>query len=377
MCGYTVDLLLDTLWIHFGNFQVQFAPMKPISRRDFLKLGGLGLAGLAFTSFSPDYSEFEDIDLVRVIGTRDLTRPKEPPSVSIYKKPDDTSQIVGKWIRDDLVHVYETVQADAPIYNPIWYRVFGGYMHRERLQKVRIHYNPPLSNIPESKLLAELTVPYAQLYRYSQMDGWTTTYRAYYSTIHWISAIDSGPDNNAWYRLVDEADESEYFIPTAQLRPILPEEITPLSMDVSPGKKHIDVNLKTQTLTCYENEQTVLTADVSTGLIGLYDTPTGQFNIEVKLPSRRMSGADRFATADENTLAGVPWCSFFTNEGHAFHGTYWHDNFGLPMSHGCVNMRNEDAKWLFRWSLPSAGFGEINPLTLDVRGFGTSVNIHS
>ena len=340
--------------------------MKPISRRDFLKLGGLTLASLAFSSFLPEFTEFEDIDLVRVAYH----------SVSIYKKPDDKSQIVGTWYRDDLVHVYETVHAQTPIYNPIWYRVFGGYMHRERLQKVRIHYNPALTSVPDTKLLSELTVPFTQIYRYNRWDGWTTNYRAYFSTIHWITGIETGPDGNAWYRLQDEADESNYFIPTAQLRPISPEEITPLSPDKPSDKKRIEVNLHTQTLTCYENELTVLTADVSTGLVGLYDTPVGRFNIEDKLPSRRMGGGDRFASAEENVLAGVPWCSFFTEEGHAFHGTYWHDNFGLPMSHGCVNMRTEDAKWLFRWSLPSAGFNEIDKQTLDTKGYGTVVDIH-
>jgi hypothetical protein len=274
------------------------------------------------------------------------------------------------------VHVYETVRAATPLWNPIWYRVFGGYMHRERLQKVRIHYNPPLSSIPDTKLLSELTVPYAQIYRYNQWDGWFLDYRTYYSTIHWITGIKTGPDGNAWYRLQDESDESSYFIPTAQLRPISPEEITPITPDVPPGKKRIDVNLKTQTLVCYENDQAVLTADVSSGLFGLYPTPTGRFYIQVKLPSRRMQGSDRFASEEKNVLAGVPWCSFFTTEGHALHGTYWHDNFGLPMSHGCVNMRTEEAKWLFRWSRPLAGFDQINKETLDTRGLGTVVDIH-
>jgi hypothetical protein len=341
--------------------------MKSLTRRDFLKLGGLALTGLAFTSFLPEFSGFEDIELVRVAKG----------SVSVYKEPDDKSRIVGTWVRDDLVHVYETVQAKTPVYNPVWYRVFGGYMHRERLQKVRIHYNPIMTSVPDTKSLAELTVPYAQPYRYNKWDGWTTTkYRTYYTAIHWITGIEVGPDGNPWYRLQDESDESSYFIPTAQLRPIPPDEITPLSPGVPPGKKHIEVTLHNQTLTCYENDQPVLTADVSTGLMGLYDTPSGRFNILVKLPSRKMHATDRFATDEENVLAGVPWCSFFTDKGHAFHGTYWHDNFGLPMSHGCVNMRNEDAKWLFRWSMPSAAFDEINKQTLDVRGYGTVVDIH-
>jgi lipoprotein-anchoring transpeptidase ErfK/SrfK len=340
--------------------------MKSISRREFLKLGGLALSGLAFSSFFPEVTEFEDIDLVRV----------SYHSVSVYSKPDDQSQIVGTWYRDDLVHIYETVKAETPAYNPIWYRVFGGYMHRERLQKVRIHYNTALSSIPDTKLIAELTVPYTQIYRYNKWDGWTTDYRTYYSTIHWITGIDTGPDGNSWYCLQDESDESTYFIPTSQLRPISPDEITPLSPDVPPGKKHIEVDLTTQTLTGYENGQTIFTTAVSSGVTGLYDTPAGSFNIQDKLPSRRMHGGDRFASSDDNILAGVPWCCFFTDKGHAFHGTYWHDNFGIPMSHGCVNMRTEDALWLFRWSTPSANFDEINKQTLDTKGFGTSVEIH-
>jgi hypothetical protein len=75
-------------------------------------------------------------------------------------------------------------------------------------------------------------------------------------------------------------------------------------------------------------------------------------------------------------LVGVPWTSFFTGQGHAFHGTYWHNNFGVPMSHGCVNMRNEDALRLFRWSQPTAAFKDINKTTLDVKGLGTFIDIH-
>ena len=104
-------------------------------------------------------------------------------------------------------------------------------------------------------------------------------------------------------------------------------------------------------------------------------TPAGNFNIMVKLPSRNMSTTSPLAD-DVIPLVGVPWSSFFTSKGHAFHGTYWHNNFGFPMSHGCVNMRNEDALWLFRWSQPTAGFDDINKSTLDVKGYGTPVDVH-
>jgi hypothetical protein len=339
--------------------------MRSISRRDFLKLGGLALGSLAFSSFFPEGTQFSDMELVRVA--------KDP--VSVYKEPDDKSQIVNTWYRDDLVHVYSRVKAATPVYNPYWYRVFGGYMHSGRLQKVSIHYNTPLTSVPATKLLSELTVPFTQAYRYNKWDGWYPTNRLYYSAIQWITGVDAGPDGRPWYIIQNESDKNiYYFVPAVQIRPIIPEEITPLAPDVPVGKKWIDVNLTSQTLTCYEDKQVVYTTLVSTGVTGL-ETPVGTFHIEDKLPSRNMATTSRLAD-DVIPLVGVPWCSFFTEEGHAFHGTYWHDNFGFPMSHGCVNMRNSDAKWLFRWGLPSAGFDEINKQTLDTKGYGTFVDIH-
>jgi hypothetical protein len=341
--------------------------MKTFSRRDFLKLGGLTLASLAFTSFLPENTGFEDMDLVRVA--------KDP--VSVYKKPSDTSQIVNTWPRDSLIHVYETVQVETPGNNPHWYHVYGGYMNAARLQKVRLHYNVPLSSIPPTtKVLSEVTVPYTQAYRYNQWDGWFPTYRLYYSSTQWITGIDTGPDGKAWYIIQDEADKNlHYYVPAVQLRPIFPEEITPLSLNVPMEGKRIDINLTTQTLTCLEYEKAVFTTQVSSGVTGLYDTPSGHFNIQVKLPSRNMSITSPLAD-DVIPLVGVPWTSFFTDKGHALHGTYWHNNFGFPMSHGCVNMRNEDALWLFRWSKPTAAFENIRMATLDVPGFGTAVEVH-
>jgi hypothetical protein len=343
--------------------------MKRLSRRDFLKLGGLTLASLAFTSFLPEYTGYEDTDLVRVATV-------DPRGIPVYKEPNDKSQIVGNWLRDSLIHVYDTVQVETPGNNPHWYRVYGGYMNAARLQKVRVHYNVPLSSLPAPKILSELTVPYTQAYRYNQWDGWFQVYRLYYSSTQWITGIDAGPDGKAWYVIQDEADKNlHYYVPAVQLRPISSAEFTPLSPDVPMGSKRIEVNLTTQTLTCYEYDQVILSTQVSTGQGSLLATPTGSFNIQVKLPSRNMSTTSPLAD-DIFPLVGVPWTSFFTGQGHAFHGTYWHDNFGFPMSHGCVNMRNEDALRLFRWTTPTAGFENIDKQTLDIKGYGTSVDIH-
>ena len=57
-------------------------------------------------------------------------------------------------------------------------------------------------------------------------------------------------------------------------------------------------------------------------------------------------------------LPGIGWISYFTGSGCAFHSTYWHNDYGKPRSHGCVNLLPEDAKWVYRWSMPVADYNE-------------------
>ena len=76
-------------------------------------------------------------------------------------------------------------------------------------------------------------------------------------------------------------------------------------------------------------------------------------------------------TSDLNAyeLPGVPWVCFFEPKaGVATHGTYWHTNYGTPMSHGCVNMRSEEAKFIFRWTTPV-----YEPGNWDQKGYGTLI----
>jgi lipoprotein-anchoring transpeptidase ErfK/SrfK len=80
---------------------------------------------------------------------------------------------------------------------------------------------------------------------------------------------------------------------------------------------------------------------VSTGLPGT-PTPVGQFRIWIKLTKDDMSGPGYY-------LPNVPYVMYFYR-GYGLHGTYWHRNFGAPMSHGCVNLPTPDAGWLFNWA---------------------------
>lgn len=117
-----------------------------------------------------------------------------------------------------------------------------------------------------------------------------------------------------------------------------------LGTNVAKGKKHIYVNLATQTLYAYQGKTKIMEAVISSGKWGR--TPVGNFNIWSKLRATRMSGG---SGADAYDLPNVPHVMYFFND-FGLHGAYWHNNFGHAMSHGCVNMRLVDAEALFAWA---------------------------
>jgi lipoprotein-anchoring transpeptidase ErfK/SrfK len=116
---------------------------------------------------------------------------------------------------------------------------------------------------------------------------------------------------------------------------------TPFSYPNTGGVHWIDVNLSQQMLYAYEGDTVVASFLVSTG-VPAFPTVTGKFHIYIKLVSTLMAG-------DGYYLPNVPYTMYFY-KGYGIHGTYWHNNFGHPMSHGCVNMYTPDAKWMFYWA---------------------------
>lgn len=340
-----------------------------ITRRNFLKLSVLGLGNLAFRPLSRWGFDTDSGDIARVTIH----------SVSVYSKPSDQSKIVYQRYRDELVNIYdEVVSEDGPGYNPLWYRVWGGYIHSAYLQKVKVRYNPVVTQpFVKTGQLAEVTVPLTQTMRYlPYKKTWEQLYRLYYGSTHWVKGVDTGPDGTPWYRLHDELNEVEYHAQAAHLRFVPEEEFAPVSPAIPPSDKRIEVSIAMQTLTAYEKERVVFQTKVSTGIPdrrnipGLIptDTPTGEFHVYSKMPSKHMGNGQLTADIEAYELPGVPWTTFFAPNGVAFHGTYWHDNFGMTMSRGCVNMRTEEAKWLFRWTTPVSG-----PETWEQTGYGTLV----
>lgn len=129
-----------------------------------------------------------------------------------------------------------------------------------------------------------------------------------------------------------------------------PDELSPARSSLGGNVRWIDVDLSRQVLTAYEGQTPVRSTPVSTGLPNT-PTPVGQYKIYIKLRYDDMSGPDYY-------LRDVPYTMYFYR-GYGIHGTYWHSNFGHPMSHGCINLPTPEAQWLFQWS-----------------SVGTLVNIH-
>lgn len=107
------------------------------------------------------------------------------------------------------------------------------------------------------------------------------------------------------------------------------------------GEHWIDVDLSDQMTYAYEGDQIVASFLVSTGT-WQHPTVTGQFHIYVKYVYADMAGPGYY-------LPDVPYVMYFYS-GYGLHGTYWHSNFGTPMSHGCINLTIPDAEWLFYWA---------------------------
>jgi len=127
--------------------------------------------------------------------------------------------------------------------------------------------------------------------------------------------------------------------------------------ETSGGEKHIYVDLTTQMLYAKEGNDIAFSFPISSGKWG--KTPTGDFKIWVKLRYTRMSGGSPALRTYYN-LPNVPFTMFFYNKeiskarGYSLHGAYWHDNFGHPMSHGCVNISIPNAEKLYNWVEPPA-----------------------
>lgn len=317
-----------------------------LSRRDFLKLSGYSLMGLCLSEF-PTYLVQED-DFANLQG-RIIER-----VVWAHDEPSPDSKRLKLYWHDLVVPITNTaLSEDTAAYNRVWYQLEdGGYVYSGSIQPVRTILNPP-EDIPTRGVLGEISVPYTDARSEADPNS-DVIYRLYYETVHWIRSTANTADGNSWYRLLDDKFDQHYYVPASHVRIIPPEELTPISTDIPGEAKRIEVRLDEQLLLAYEQEEVVFAARISTGgkrWNGRYTTPVGNFITYHKRPTRHMATGDIASNGFD--FPGVPWVLYITESGISFHGTYWHNDYGFPHSHGCINMTSQAARWLYRWTLPT------------------------
>lgn len=346
----------------------------PFSRREFLRQAQRGLLGLFMLPWTDHAIGRErwvvanSSDNHKITTSQDPFTPEVPEmgrvldnSLKVYKEPSFSSTMIKMYWRDLLLTINGVTIGDKePSYNRVWYRVNNeGYAHSGKVQPVALNRNQPVSSLPEKGALVEVTVPYTDaLLDPNRPDFFV--YRMYYSTTHWADRVVTDDKGRKWYHVDDDKyKHKEYFILGEHVRLVPAEEMTPLSPYVPLEEKRIEVRLADQVVVAYESDRPVFMTRVASGgrfIDGNYSTPTGSFITSRKRPSRHMSSED-LAAPNSFDLPGVPWICYLTLRGVSFHGTYWHNDFGKPRSHGCLNISPQAARWIYRWTLPNVPDG--------------------
>lgn len=342
----------------FGNMFSRIQAIEPgsiacmrLSRRQFLKFGSLGFIGLTLPAHLPARQLDPDI-FGRALEYH----------IDIYERPSLSSPILRQVKRDELLPITDvTVGDEEPAYNRVWYQLDdNGYAHSGLVQPVRNIEQPPAAALPERGQLAEVTVPYTDALWWPKT--YSKAYRLYYATTHWVGAITQDRSGGLWYQIIDDKLDVVYYAHAEHLRLVPREELAPLSPHIPLENKRLEVRLAEQIVIAYENDVAVFMARAATGAEfsnGNFTTPVGKHTIMWKRPTRHMM-SDDLAAANSYDLPGVPWISYFTENGVAFHGTYWHNDYGRPRSHGCVNLSPQAARWVYRWTQPVVPVDEVS-----------------
>jgi hypothetical protein len=359
---------------------------KYLSRRDFIKLAGLGIGTMAFTRLSPS-----DIDYRWDVFSQPKRLPQFPtsaiigrvcePDIDLRNSPTNNPNLnnsIGKLGADELLEWNREVVGNVigGLPNQRYIETPRGYVYGSVLQPTKNIPNTPVTELPNGQgFWAEVTVPLVDLaHEGTVASPWLQdhiTYnfppRLYYGQVVWIDQVRT---NNGFpeYRWNEDAagrgygyggSYGEYFWGDGAAFKILTDaDVSTINPDVDPNEKTISIDLDYQTLSCYEGAREVYFCRISSGkkydpVTGLvtdtFATPAGSLLTYWKIISKNMTAGNE---GSGYSTPAVPWCTFIASGGVAIHGAFWHNAFGERRSHGCVNVTPDDAKWIFRWTMP-------------------------
>lgn len=354
---------------------------RNISRRDFLKLTGLGLSALAFKPYLlPNYEYFATPKRLPQFPTSEVIGRVTDNDVDLRSRPTNDPGLntsIGKMGADTLVEWNREVVGNVigGLANQKYVETPQGYIYGSVLQPTRNIPNTPLTELPNGQgFWAEVTVPYVDLAHEGVVASpWLQDHiiynfppRLYYGQVVWIDQI-RNINGFVEYRWNEDANGRGYgygggygeffWADGAGLKALTDDDVSMLSPDIDPAEKTISIDLDYQTLSCYEGTREVFFCQISSGksydpvtgeVVDTYATPAGTLLTHWKIISKNMTAGSE--SAGYSTPA-VPWCTFIQG-GVAIHGAFWHNAFGEKRSHGCVNVLPEHAKWIFRWTTP-------------------------
>ena len=377
---------------------------RKITRRDFIKLSGLGLSVMAFKPYNvpelewlytpkrlPQFPASEIIGRVVDNGVDLRNRPTNDPNLnsSIGELQADT---LVEWNREVVGNVIGGLANQKYVETP------QGYVYGSVVQPTRNIPNTPISTMLDGQpgFWAEVTVPYVDLTHEGVVASpWLQDHiiyqfppRLYYGQVVWIDQVRTS-SGFPEYRWSEDAyghgygyggSYGEFFwADGAAFKVLTEEDVAPISPNVSPDDKTISVNLDYQTLSCYEGNTEVFFCRTSSGL--KIDLATGQAANELATPAGTLF--THWKIISKNMTAGtagsgystpaVPWSTFISGEGIAIHGAFWHNAFGEKRSHGCINVTPEDAKWIFCWTTPHISLAQ-SEARMSLPDHGTIVN---
>jgi hypothetical protein len=371
---------------------------KDLSRRRFLITAGTAAATAAMLNVQRALAFVNGVPMQQDVGSTGIDWDNELNSYNeIYGSPPLLGRVIHTHLCQRTIGIFNgpspasgrirAVGGDcggfggfiAPIYkavhgepyssrwhSPIWFETNEGYMHSGHVIPCHEILNEPEESFGASGFWGEVTVPLGWQHRGPSFESYKLDYdhyKLYWGQAHRILDRADDADGNAWYRIYDDVEpERQAWVLARNIRKVTPEDLATISPDVT--DKKITIDLGNQLITCYENGIVVFQTRIASGTSWQNDdgevfnlsTPEGLYHVQRKRPSRRMKGGDDKGL--DYDVNGVPWCTYFSFTGAAVHGAYWHNNFGLPRSHGCINVLPDAAKWIFRWSQPYLGYDE-------------------
>ena len=331
--------------------------MQPLTRRDFLKLSSVAFMGIAVPYWKDE-------------GETSGPPPTSLGRIATWQLPIRSeaklkATLVENKKYDTVIPLLATVIGEAPWpSNPIWYQTEGGYIHSAFVQPVEDQPSGGPAPIVPPGIWVQVCVPIAEA-RLKPAARYVSR-KLYYGTVY--RAVDVAQDEQGqwWYRLQEGIAYSPGpYVLASSLRYLPPEVLSPLSPERT--DKQIVVDVTKQEMTCYEGEVPIFSARTATGY-GSNRTPRGEYEVLRKSHTAYMIGGEG---EDYYNLPGVSFPTYFTRSAIAVHGTYWHNDYGRPRSHGCVNVLNDVAQFVFRWSAPAVPYDQHQILVK--RGEGTKV----